>query len=153
MRIHKRALLTLAALCVPLAASQAAAVGLGAAESAAPHARIPEFSIVVSTSGNENEVVATCTGSCAWKRVSARYPQGAYRITQRGIEMVKHPGRSSADAAPPSGFSIVVNTVDGGITAACDRGCAWKTVGARYPGGTYRITEKGIEPDGAAASR
>jgi Tfp pilus assembly protein PilX len=152
MRIHKRALLTLAALCVPLVASQAAAVGLGAAESAAVRERIPEFSIVVNTSGNENEVVATCTGACAWKRVSARYPQGTYRITHRGIQMVDA-GRRSADPAPPSGFSIVVNTVDGGITAACDRGCAWKTVGARYPGGTYRITEKGIEPDGVAASR
>jgi hypothetical protein len=152
MRIHKRALLTLAALCVPLVASQASAVDLGAADPIR-HERIPEFSIVVSTSGNENEVVATCAGACAWKRVSARYPQGAYRITQRGIQMVDHAERRPADAAPPSGFSIVVNTVDGGITAACDRGCAWKTVGARYPGGTYLITEKGIEPDGAAASR
>jgi hypothetical protein len=153
MRIHKRALLKLAALCVPLAASQAAAVGLGAAESPARHATIPEFSIVVSTSGNENEIVATCTGACAWKRVSARYPEGAYHITQRGIAMVNPAGRSSADPAPTSGFSVVVNTVDGGITAACDRGCAWKTVGARYPGGAYRITEKGIGPAGMAASR
>lgn len=151
MRIHKRALLTLAALCVPLVASRAVAVDLGAAESPARHAPIPEFSIVVSTSGNQSEIVATCREACAWTRVSARYPQGAYRITQRGIQMVKHAEGSSAGQAPPSGFSIVVSTVDGGITAACGRGCAWKTVGARYPGGTYRITETGIAPDGADA--
>ena len=144
MRIPRSAILTLAALfSIPFAAF---AVGASDSSSASPPAQNQEpsnFSIVVNTTGAG--IVATCKEGCAWETVSAKYPGGTYRITQRGIEPANQPRESSAQAqTDPSGFSFVLTTKRKGIQATCDEGCAWRTLSGANSQGTYRITEQGI---------
>jgi hypothetical protein len=145
MHMEKWIVFSLAAmLSVPLVAVKAAALDTDPAEPLTGLEQSSLFSIVVNAAGPG--ISASCEHGCAWKIVSARYPQGAYRITEQGIQPVQDDVQSAAGQAQPSGFSIVMTTTGKRVSATCAKGCAWKTVSAAYPASTYRITEHGIEP-------
>jgi hypothetical protein len=102
----------------------------------------PNYSIVLSKTGGG--IVATCEG-CAWQQVSAEYPGGMYRITDRGIAPVSDTQEPAARRTLESQFSFVVTTTERGIAAACDDGCAWTTLTAANSTGSFRITEAGVQ--------
>lgn len=145
MRINTPAVLRFCTLLpIPLATMGMGAFNFRVAEASAHHEQRSEFSIVVNTT--KAGIVVTCEEGCAWERVSAEYPGGAYRITEQGIEPVQQSNEVSADQEQSLGFSIIVNTTGDGIAATCNQGCTWERVSAQYPTEAYRITERGVEP-------
>lgn len=74
-------------LSIPVAALAVTAFDSNPAQQAS----LPEFSIIVKTT-RTGGVIATCHQGCAWKTLSAEYPQGAYRITQEGVEATVREG-------------------------------------------------------------
>lgn len=103
--------------------------------------RADGFSIVVTSTGTGIE--AACEEGCGWRTVSATYPANQYDISSAGI-------RRAVGGAPDggaAGFSFRVMTwAERGIRARCHHGCVWEAVSGNYPGGRYRVTEKGIAP-------
>jgi hypothetical protein len=102
------------------------------------------FSITVNASGPG--IAATCRQGCTWNEVSATYPGGSYRITEQGIQPVQGEVRSVPERPESGGFSVVLRTSGGSISATCADGCAWKSVSATYPTNRYQITEQGVGP-------
>ena len=43
-------------------------------------------------------------------------------------------------------FSVVVAVSGAGISATCEKGCAWESVSGEYSGGAYAISQDGIRP-------
>jgi len=65
------------------------------------------------------------------------------------------PHQAPADLEPepaiPEGFSYVVEHSEEGMTATCERGCAWTELSARYSPNRYRISDEGVSPGGRQA--
>ena len=97
----------------------------------------PEYSMTLTTSSGG--ISAACEIGCAWKTLTARYPSGTYRLTDRGVFPVQ------SDVDDPAAFAFVLTTNGKGIEARCEKGCNWKRLSAAGTSATYQLDQSGVQ--------